>query len=54
MKWFHDLKIGTKLLSSFAVVAAIAGLIGWVGLAGISDMKTRSAATYCGPTGAHP
>ena len=46
MKWFHDLKIGTKLLSSFAVVAAIAGLIGWVGLAGISDMKARSAATY--------
>ncbi len=46
MKWFYDLKIGTKLLSSFAVVAAIAGLIGWVGLAGIRDMKTRSASLY--------
>ena len=46
MKCFHDLKIGTKLLSSFAVVAAIARLIGWVGLAGISSMKTRSASLY--------
>jgi methyl-accepting chemotaxis protein len=46
VKWFHDLKIGTKLLSSFAVVAAIAGLIGWVGLSGTSEMKARSASTY--------
>jgi methyl-accepting chemotaxis protein len=46
MTWFNNLKIGTKLLSSFAVVAAIAGLIGWVGLSGMSDMKARSASTY--------
>jgi methyl-accepting chemotaxis protein len=46
VKWFHDLKIGTKLLTSFAVVAVIAGLIGWVGLAGISGMKTRGASLY--------
>ena len=46
MKRFNDLKIGTKLLASFAVVAAIAGLIGWVGLSALSDMKARSATTY--------
>jgi len=46
LTWFNDLKIGTKLLSSFVVVAAIAGLIGWVGLSATSEMKTRSASTY--------
>ena len=46
MKWFHDLKIGTKLLSTFILVAAIAGLIGWVGLNGLSELQVRSAATY--------
>lgn len=46
MKWFHDLKIATKLISSFIVVALIAGLIGWVGLSGMSEMKTRSVTLY--------
>jgi len=46
MKWFSDLKIGTKLLGGFALVAVIAGLIGWVGLSGMSDMSKRSASMY--------
>ena len=46
MKWFQDMKIGTKLLGSFILVAAIAGLIGWVGLRSTNEMKVRSAATY--------
>jgi methyl-accepting chemotaxis protein len=46
LKWFNDLRIGTKLLSSFAIVAAIAGLIGWVGVSGMSEMKDRSASAY--------
>ncbi len=46
MKWFSDLKIGTKLLGGFALVAVIAGLIGWVGLSGMSDMSKRSASLY--------
>ncbi|MCX6135968.1 MAG: HAMP domain-containing methyl-accepting chemotaxis protein [Ignavibacteriales bacterium] len=36
MKWFLDLKTGTKLLSGFVLVACIAGLIGFVGYTGIS------------------
>ncbi len=46
MKWFNDLKIGTKLLGSFVLVAAIAGIIGWVGLAGVSQLNARSERLY--------
>jgi methyl-accepting chemotaxis protein len=30
MKWFLDLRIATKLMLAFALVAAMAGVIGWV------------------------
>ena len=46
MKWFSDLKIRTKLLASFALVAAIAGLIGWVGLSGVSKINASSSQMY--------
>ncbi|MHB9012684.1 MAG: MCP four helix bundle domain-containing protein, partial [Ignavibacteriaceae bacterium] len=32
MKWFYNLKIGTKLLMSFLLVALIAGVIGYEGI----------------------
>ena len=32
MSWFQNLKISTKLIGSFAVVALMAGVIGWTGL----------------------
>ncbi len=37
MNWFKNLKIRTKLLTGFALVAIIGGVIGYVG---ISDIKT--------------
>ncbi len=37
MKWFSNLKIGTKLIFSFILVSLIAGI---VGLIGINSMKT--------------
>ncbi len=37
MKWFYNLKIATKLLSGFVLVAAIAAVVGWFG---ITQMKT--------------
>ncbi|MCX6136016.1 MAG: methyl-accepting chemotaxis protein [Ignavibacteriales bacterium] len=36
MNWYYNLKIGTKLMSGFVLVALIAGLIGYVGYTGIS------------------
>ncbi len=32
MRWFNNLKIGTKLLSGFIFVAIIAGAIGFIGI----------------------
>lgn len=46
MRWFYDLKIGTKLQVGFALVACVAGLIGWVGLASLTEMQERSATMY--------
>ncbi len=48
MKWFYDLKIASKLQSSFILVAAIAGLIGWVGLSKVNQLKTSGATLYAG------
>jgi methyl-accepting chemotaxis protein len=46
VKWFSDLRIGTKLLSSFLLLAAIAGLIGWVGFSGVSKISANVTAIY--------
>jgi len=46
MKWFYDLKIGSKLLASFTLVAAIAGVIGWIGLSKVGQMKATGATLY--------
>ena len=32
MKWFYNLKIGTKLIAAFSVVALIGGLTGYIGV----------------------
>jgi methyl-accepting chemotaxis protein len=44
MKWFYDLKIGTKLMTAFAVVGAITAIVGFVGILNmgkISDLARR-------------
>jgi len=41
MKWFLNMKISIKLISSFVVVAIIAGVIGFVGYINISDLGNR-------------
>lgn len=44
MKWFNDLKIGTKLISGFIAIALIAGIIGFIGIKQIrviDDADTR-------------
>lgn len=46
MKWFYDLKIATKLLSGFILIALIAGAIGWIGITNIRKIDARSAEMY--------
>ena len=40
MKWFMDLKIKTKLLLSFLLMAFIAAIIGYIGYNGINNTIT--------------
>src|SRR5262245_23928615 len=46
VQWFYDLKIATKLLASFTLVALITGIVGWVGLSGAAKMNEAIADTY--------
>ncbi|WP_321476873.1 MCP four helix bundle domain-containing protein [uncultured Paludibaculum sp.] len=46
MKWLNDQKVGTKLLVSFVLVAAIAGVIGWLGYSGLNDLEGRTRTMY--------
>src|SRR6185369_450832 len=46
MNWFKDVKVSTKLMGSFAIVAAIAALIGWMGLAGTRKLAAVADDIY--------
>jgi methyl-accepting chemotaxis protein len=46
MKWLYDLKIGTKLLLGFGVVAMIAGVIGYVGVTGLKAAEESDTILY--------
>ncbi len=46
MKWFYNLKIGTKLLSAFIVVAFVAGIIGVMGVVNINKVSDLNTEMY--------
>ena len=46
MQWFHDLRIRTKLLSSFVLVATLAGLVGIVGLTNVRNIGKSDTQLY--------
>ncbi len=46
MKWFYNLKIATKLIIGFIIVAAIAGVVGVVGIVNIQEMDTLNTDMY--------
>ena len=46
MQWFYNLKIGTKLLAGFIVVALIAGIIGFVGISNLRNIAKLDAELY--------
>ena len=46
MKWFNNLKIGTKLLSGFILVAVIAGVVGWFGITEIHTIENADTTLY--------
>lgn len=54
MKWFYNLKIATKLVMGFIIVALIAGIVGVVGILSIRDIQTMDADMYNNHTATMP
>jgi len=50
MKWFYDMKIGTKLIASFVLIAAISAVVGWVGVFNMGKMADLADSTYANET----
>ena len=46
MKWFTDLKLSAKLVSSFVIVALIAGVIGGIGSINMNRLNTMETKLY--------
>jgi methyl-accepting chemotaxis protein len=46
MKWFMDLKLGKKLISSFVLVALIAGMIGYIGVVNLKQINNDDTVLY--------
>lgn len=46
MKWFINMKIGTKLIVGFLIVAIIAGVVGVIGITNINTISNNSMQLY--------
>jgi methyl-accepting chemotaxis protein len=46
MKWFGNMKIRTKLLGSFIIVAVLAGVTGYMGISRIKQIETADTQLY--------
>lgn len=42
MKWFYDIKIGTKLISTYMLIAVLASIIGVIGILNLQAIAKRS------------
>lgn len=50
MKWYFDLKIGTRLISAFMAVVAIAAVMGYLGIADMGKIANLAASSYANET----
>jgi methyl-accepting chemotaxis protein len=46
MRWFYNLNLGTKLLSSYIMLSLLAGVIGWVGVTNIRQIADEDRVMY--------
>jgi len=46
MRWYYNLNIGTKLLSSYIMLSLLAGVIGWVGVTNIKKIADEDRQMY--------
>ena len=50
MKWFYDMKIGTKLTAAFVITGVITGVVGFVGISSMGRIADLSASSYAKET----
>ncbi|MCT4621632.1 MAG: methyl-accepting chemotaxis protein [Marinisporobacter sp.] len=50
MKWFYNLKISVKLVTSFIIVSLIAGVVGFVGIINIKTIDKNDTILYANMT----
>ena len=46
MKWFYNLKIRTKLLAGFILIAVVVGIVGYIGISNINSLEQASQNSY--------
>ena len=46
MQWYYNLKIGTKLIVGFVLIAAIAAAVGWVGITEMQNIADDDTMLY--------
>jgi methyl-accepting chemotaxis protein len=50
MKWFYDMKIGTRLIGAFLVVGAITAVVGYMGIRSMGKIAELAASSYANET----
>lgn len=50
MKWFYDMKIGSRLTMAFILAGAITAIVGYVGMKSLSGVAELSASSYANET----
>jgi len=46
MKWFYDMKIGTRLIAAFVIVGAITAIVGYMGITRLSEVAGLAKEQY--------
>jgi methyl-accepting chemotaxis protein len=46
MNWFKNLTVGTKLIGSFLIMAALIGFVGYIGISNMSDINDADTRLY--------
>ena len=50
MKWYYDMKIGTKLIAAFVIVGAITAIVGFIGIRNMGLIADKTEAMYAKET----
>jgi methyl-accepting chemotaxis protein len=46
MQWFHDMRVGKKLVGAFVLMAVITGIVGWLGIVNMGKINEMAEVLY--------